>query len=165
MIQNTFLVGYALVRKIQGSGILMEHQQVKGSTTRGTGGHAPQYCTFLTLCLWVPHGKKCVQTAFVPPNHQVMTEPFQQVPGASAATDDASHSQSCTLTMLLSLLMLASSISLGKGRNHPGHLNTWVWRGGGDVEIQQGKIGKAAQNRSHTKMFSYTKIQVPEPHA
>ena len=42
-----------------------------------TGDVSPQYFMFLTLCLWVLHGKNRLQTAFVPPpNHQVVTEPL-----------------------------------------------------------------------------------------
>ena len=42
----------------------------------GTGGRVPRYYKFLTLCLWVLHGKNGLQTAFVPPNHRVVTEPL-----------------------------------------------------------------------------------------
>ena len=42
----------------------------------GDGGTCPQYFKFLTLCLWVLHGKNRLQTAFVPLNHRVVTEPL-----------------------------------------------------------------------------------------
>ena len=40
---------------------------MQGLATDGMGGSVPQYFKFLTLCLWVLHGKNRLQTAFVPP--------------------------------------------------------------------------------------------------
>ena len=49
----------------------------KDSTTGGGGGGdvTLQYEAFLTLCVWVLHGKNGLQTTFVPPpNHQIVRE-------------------------------------------------------------------------------------------
>ena len=52
---------------------------VQGLRHRGGGGGTcpTQYFKFLTICLWVLHGKNWLQTAFAPPpNHWIVTEPF-----------------------------------------------------------------------------------------
>ena len=78
----------------------------QGLRHRG-GGRVPQYFKFLTLCLWVLHGKNGLQTAFVPLNHRLVTEPlihgiyvfaltdfsFRFVPGAVQPTLFPGHNE------------------------------------------------------------------------